>query len=106
MHLPLSGSQSDVAARPTTRAETLSLLQKPNSHLEAKVLTRQSPDRAKINRVERVGIIKSLSWIRCQGAVASPIDEAKNIILHDLTGKANTAGAQNTTFVIQNDSFT
>ena len=106
MNLPLSGSQSDVAARPTTRAETFSLLQKPNSHLEAKILTRQSPDRAKINCVERVGIIKSLSWIRRQGAVASPIDEAKNIIFDHLTGETNTPGAKDTTLIIQNDSFT
>src|SRR5207245_8998262 len=60
----LARPDDDVAAGAAARAEARGLLQKPDAHLETKILRGQRADGADVGRVEGVVVVEAVAGIR------------------------------------------
>ena len=80
----LARADDDVAAGRATRADALGFLEKPDAHLEPKILRRQRADGTNIHRVERVIVVERLAGKRGNGVVAAAIHDAERVVARDV----------------------
>ena len=81
----------------------MGFLQKPDAHLEAEILARESAHRADVHRVERVIAVEPLARIHREGRVAAPVEEAQHIVVGDFLHEADAARAHDATLVVEHD---
>src|SRR4030095_13390921 len=77
---------------------------KPNPHLETEVLRSQSAYWTDVDSVECVIVVKPLAGIGRKGVVTATVDDAQRVIANNILCKTDAARAQDTPFVVQNDS--
>ena len=102
----LARADDDVAARRAARADAFGFLQKPDAHLETKILRRERADGTDVHGVERVIVVENFSRIRRERVPTAAIDDAERVIADDVLRETDAARAKDATLVVEHDART